>query len=118
MDNLKVFSKMPTHNDRRAEESTGHILLKFWPMVAAAILALISIGGIYVKVDYIAEAIRKNDQMFSSLNERQNSIGSSVIELRGQVNSVSELNSRNAQAIGELNSRVNAIADKQRWVPK
>lgn len=120
MSNLSIVPKMTTKTDseRRDGPSAGQILLKFWPIVGAGIVALISIGGIYVKVDYIAESIKKNDQMFSNLNDRQNSIGSSLVELRGQVANISDSNARNALAIGELNVRVNAIADKQRWAPK
>lgn len=120
MPNLKLIQTMPTDKEMNAAEniSTGALLLKFWPIVAASAIGLLSIGGIYVKVDFIAESIKENKAQFTVVNDRQNLTSASLIELRGQVANLADANSRNAQAIADLNGKVDRISDKTRWTPK
>ena len=118
--NLNFFNNMPTDKELNSAEniSTGLLLLKFWPIVAAVTVGLISLGGVYVKVDFIAESIKRNDTQFNVINDRQNLTSNSMIELRSQISNLQESNSRNAQAIIEVNSKLEKVIDKQRWAPK
>jgi hypothetical protein len=117
---LKLVKDMPTDKEVNSAEniSTGALLLKFWPIVAACAIGLLSIGGIYVKVDYIAESIKKSEAQFNVVNDRQNLTSTSIIELRGQVSNLADANARNAQAIVEVNNKLEKVIDKQRWTPK
>ena len=119
---LNLVPKMPIEkadNDETIRTlSTGLLLLKFWPIVLAFALGLLSVGGIYVKLDFIAESMKETKAQFAVVNDRQTLTSQSIIELRGTLNNVAMENARNGQAISNLNERVNVIADKARWTPK
>lgn len=99
-------------------DTTGSTLVKYWPILVACALTLVSLGGIYVKLDYIAKALDRSDVQFSALNDRQNSQGQAITEIRGQLTSLQADSSRNQQAISETRARLELMIDKARWAPK
>jgi len=99
-------------------DSTGHSVVKYWPIISALVIASVSVGGIYVKLDYIAKAIDRTDNQFQVINSRQDLTTQSVIEMRGQIGTINEINLRNVQNINDLSRRVDSIQDKVRWAPK
>lgn len=101
----------------KSQDITGPVLVKYWPIIVAGAATLISLGGIYVKLDYIAKALDRTDTQFSAINERQNMAGQSIVEIRGQITQLTGDNARNAQAIAETRNRVEVLIDKARWAP-
>ncbi len=96
----------------------GKTLLTYWPILLPVCLALLSLGGIYVKLDSITEFQKEQKQQYYLMAERQNTTGQLIVQLQGKVDNVSAEASRNTTAITDLNNRVNAINDKIRWTPK
>lgn len=104
-------------SDSRGQDHTGQALIRYWPIIVAGAVTLLSLGGIFVKLDYIAKAIDRNDQQFSVMNERQNLTSQSMIELRGQVTRQGEDIARTNAATADVRARVDVLADKLRWAP-
>lgn len=116
---------MPTFNtipaalmtDSKTNDTTGAIILKYWPIIVAVSVTLVSLGGIYVKLEYIAKAIDRNDSQFQTINERQNVTARDMVEIRGSIARLQDDAVRNAQATTETRARLDVIQDKIRFTP-
>lgn len=117
---MTFLPKMPEKDSTygKLNDTTGTVVLKYWPIIIACALTLISLGGIYVKVDYIAKIMDKNDAQIAVIQDRQNLSSQSVIEIRGQLANLNETNLRTNSSISDLNRRVDLLTDKARWSPK
>ena len=101
----------------KAQDVTGTVVLKYWPIIVAGAATLISLGGIYVKLDYIAKALDRNDIQFNAINNVQNQHGQSLVEMRAKIVQLENEDIRHNQAISETRSRVELLVDKARWAP-
>lgn len=102
----------------KSHDSTGALLLKYWPIVLAGALGFLSLGGIYVKLDYIAEAMKENKQSYMVIADRQSQTTLSIARIEGDLNQQKADTLRNAQTLTTLESRLNILAEKARWAPK
>ncbi len=99
-------------------DSTGTAVVKYWPIVSAMVLVSLSLGGLYVKLEYIIKILDRNESQFQIASDRQTLTSQSIIEIRGQLNNQNETNTRTAQTISEISRRLDQVVDKQRWTPK
>lgn len=101
----------------KSNDTTGAVVLKYWPIIVACAVTLVSLGGIFVKLDYIAKAIDRNDMQFVQINNQQNLTGQTLVEMRGQITQVTSANVRTEQNLTELKAKVETLYDKARWAP-
>lgn len=116
---MNLISKMPdTDKDsHKVVDNTAMTFLKFWPVLLASALTLVSVGGIYVKVDYIAETMKRNDAQIGVMNDRQNLTSQSIIEIRGQLSNLNTEALRINSNVADANRRIDILSDKARWTP-
>lgn len=93
-------------------------LLPFWPIGLFIATSLISLGGIFMKLDYIAKAVDKTEIQFASVNSQINSTNNAITELRGQNTQQAADIARNSNDIVQLRSQVDQLKDVRRWTPK
>jgi len=112
--------KMPDKDSNfgKLTDHTGTAVVKYWPIIIAVVAASLSVGAIYTKLDYIAKVLDRNESQFNAFNDRQTLFSQSTIEMRSQLSNQNETNARFVQQLNDINRRVDAIADKQRWAPK
>ena len=99
-------------------DTTGSVILKYWPIIIAVSATLIALGGIFVKLDYIAKALDRNDAQFQLVNSQQTMTTQSIIEIRGQITQDRSDIARNTQSVAEIRGRLDLLSDKARWAPK
>lgn len=112
---------MPTERDSsfaKLNDNTGSVILKYWPIILGCLFAALSVGGIYVKLDYIAKSQDKAESQFIAINDRQNLAGNSIIEIRSQIDRLNQEVKRNESDLSELRRRLDVLTEKQRWSPK
>lgn len=98
----------------RLRDHTGQAVLKYWPIIIAGAATLISLGGIFVKLDYIAKAIDRNDQQFSILNDRQNLTSQALVEIRGTNSQQAQDIARNRESIAALFAKFDLLQEQSR----
>lgn len=101
----------------KSHDSTGALLLKYWPIVLAVALGFLSLGGIYAKLDYIVDAMKTNEQRYTIISDRQSQTTLSIARIEGDLNQQKNDTMRNTQNITSLESRLTVLADKARWAP-
>lgn len=103
---------------KNSTDTTGAVVLKYWPIIVALAVTLTSLGGIFVKLDYIQKAIERNDLQYSQVINQQNITGQGMVEIRGKLDGLQGDNVRNQQQITELRGKLEALSDKARWSPR
>lgn len=92
--------------------------LPFWPVALFLLSTLFGLGGIYVKLEYIAKAVDKNEIQFANLNSQQALTANQITELRGQNIQQGADIARNSNDIIQLRTAVDQLKDVRRWTPK